>query len=114
MNKPFDSAIEPGKGAEGDQLRDGGFHRVANAISLPDIAPWIGFKLFESKRYLFVVRIDTENLNLDFVTFLKHLGGMVDLFCPRHIRDMEKTVNTFLNLNKCAVIGQIANQSIND
>ena len=69
--------------------------------------PWIGKKLLYPKREPLVCRINIQDNSLDSLPFREDFSGMLDTFCPGYVRDMNQTVNTVLDTDECAEIGNI-------
>src|SRR5574344_518065 len=78
-----------------------------------DILPRVRCKLFESEGHLPVLPIKGKDLSLNFITNFKEFLCAVKPWRPRHFRNMDKTFNTWLNLNECTIIGDKDNFAFN-
>ena len=66
-------------------------------IIFGDLEPWIFLSLLQAQRDPLVVGIDVEDHDFNLVGFRHHLGGMLHTLRPRHVRDMNESVDTRLN-----------------
>lgn len=63
------------------------------------------------KRETTVLLVYLENYNLDRLTNLCELRWVLNLLCPREVRDVDKSVNTFLEFNEDTEVSEVANLS---
>ncbi len=70
--------------------------------------PRIVFELFVAQRQTAVVLVDFQNLDFDGIADLGEFAGVLDLFGPREIGDVDQTVNTFFQFNEYAEVGEVA------
>ena len=84
---------------------------VAHAMSGEEGLPGVGLKLLDAERQPPLVRFDGQHYCLYTVAFLENLGRMLDTFSPAQITYVDQAVNSILNLDECAKVGQIAYSS---
>ena len=83
-------------------------------IVLSNLWPRVFLHLFDSQTYATFFSIGVQNLNLNTVAFTDNFFWMTNTFGPRHIRDMNQSVNALFNFNKSAKVGQVTNASFNN
>ena len=65
--------------------------------------PRVLHRLPESKRDLPRILLDVKHHRFHFVADLKDVTRAIHLLGPRHLRDMDQSLHTFLKLNESAV-----------
>ena len=65
-----------------------------------------------TERETTVLLVDIENDNVDRSTNLCELRRMLYLLCPREVRDMDKSVNTLLELYEDTEVSEVTNLSV--
>src|SRR5690349_20975623 len=65
----------------------------ADRILLRDVLPRIALELLESKRDSLSLPVDIENLDLELLTDLHHLGRMLNA-SVRHVGDVKQSVHS--------------------
>ena len=63
--------------------------------------------MLETKADAPLVGIDIEHHDFHFLAGRNDLAGMDVFLSPTHLRDMDETLNTGLELNECTIIGDI-------
>ena len=74
--------------------------------------PWIFGQLLQTQSDAFTFPIDRNDLTFDLVALLQHLAGVRNLSRPRHVADVQKSVDTFFQFDKRAIVCQIANRTV--
>ena len=87
-----------------------GTYRVLVADALPRIRG----ELLQTEGHLPVLTVDGENLCLYLVTYLEELLSAVESWRPRHLRHMDKTLDTRLDLYESAVVGDEDNLTLDN
>ncbi len=90
----------------GDDTADGAELRIVVAQGLPRIA----FKLFHAKADPAVVGLDTDDHNVDHITFCAEGRHILDLLGPGNVIDVQKAVDAFLEVDESAAIGDFHNR----
>src|SRR5207248_11041353 len=80
----------------------------ADRVGLTDAEPRIFRRLLESKRDALVLGVDIQDHNIDRVAFLHHFRRVLDTLRPRHVGDVNQTIDARLDLNKGAAARQVA------
>ena len=97
---------------EGAVVRDGddpAAHADADRVLGGHVLPRVWLELFESKRNALAIPIDIQDLHLDLLADLTHLGWMAHA-PPGHVRDMEKPVHS-AEIDEGAEVGNVLNDS---
>src|SRR5215475_6587141 len=84
---------------------------ITKAMSIEEPVPGIRFEVFDRKRKPAIFYIDRGNDGFDFLILLERLARMLDPFGPRNVGDVNETVNSLFDLDKCAEISQIPHTS---
>ena len=88
-----------------DLASDSTFHRVL----VHDLIPRIVLCLFHTERELLAGLVDTEDNNLDLVTYLQQFVRMVDPFRPRHLADVNETFDTWFEFDEHSIAHHVDN-----
>ena len=70
--------------------------------------PRILLELLVTEAQTAVFGIDLKDHNLNLLTDLGKLGGVFDLLAPAEVADVDKTVDTFLELDEDTEVGEVA------
>ena len=84
----------------------------ADRILLGDILPRIALELLESERDALAIPIDVENLDLELLTDVHHLGRMLNA-AVRHVGDVEQSVDA-TEIDECAEVGDVLDHAFAD
>src|SRR6478736_3158646 len=79
---------------------------VARLVRAREDRPRIGLELLHAQADALVGGVDLEHLAGDLLSHLQHLGRMLDLLGPAHLRDVNQTFHARLELYEGAVVGQ--------
>ena len=80
----------------------------ADGVLLADLEPRILLGLLQPQRYPLVVRVDVEDHHLYFVRLLYYLRGVLHPLGPRHVRNMNQSVDAWLDFNEGSEGRQVA------
>src|SRR6266566_890824 len=80
----------------------------ADGIRLPDTEPRIFLRLLQPQRDPFVLGVDVQNQDVDFVALLHDLGRMLHALGPRHVGDVNQAVDPRLDFHECAERREVA------
>src|SRR6266480_2543556 len=108
VQEPVDARLQLDERAEvrepHDLARDARAHRIA----LRDRRPGVGLDLLEPEGDPLVLLVDVQDLRIDLLPLLEHLGRVADAARPGHVGDVEEAVHTRLQLDERAEVGQVA------
>ena len=113
VDKPVNSVFDFDKRAEIGNVANLTVNPVADVITVADRIPGIRLKLFHSETDAVVFRVDSEHLNFDFFTRMKHFSRTFSTLRPRHFRNVNQAFDARFKLDKRAVIGHARNFSVN-
>src|SRR2546428_301970 len=80
----------------------------ADGVRLPDTEPRIFLRLLQPQRDPFVLGVDVQNQDVDFVALLHDLGRMLHALGPRHVGDVNQAVDPRLDFHECAERREVA------
>src|SRR6266513_924811 len=107
-HKPFDVAAQVHDDALVHQPHHAAAQLLADGVCLADAEPGILLRLFEAQRDPLVLGIDIENQDVNLVALFHDFGRMLHAFRPRHVGDVNQSVDARLQLHECAERRQIA------
>ncbi len=112
VQQPFEVFLHLHKCAEIGGLGDSSSHHRSDGVSIGNITnPGVLLHLLETEGNPLAILVDLKNHGMNLLTLLQLLGGVDDLAGPGHVTDMEQTIDAVLQLDECAVIGEVANLS---
>ena len=115
VEQTLQAVFQADKDTEVGDLGDFALNHHARLVVLGDgVDPWIFGELLHAETDTLLVSIDFENHALDGVALLVLLVRVGNLFGPRHVGDVKQTVDAGLNLNKRAVVGNVADLTHDD
>ncbi len=109
MHQPVNFVLQADKGPEAGEFGDVARDEVANLVNLINIRPRILGQLFDADGDALVRLVHFEHDGFDFLAFLQHLGGMVDLARPGNVRDVDHAIQALFQLDERSITGEIAN-----
>ena len=92
VHEALDALQDLNEGTKRDDLGRPAVHDVALLVALEDALPRIGLRLLEAQRDPLTIAVDVEHLDLDLLTDLEQLGGMVDV-APGELGDVDQAVD---------------------
>ena len=107
MNQTFDSFFQFHESSVVGQVDDLAFQVIADSMLAEELGPDIRLHLLQAQRKSLLHRIDFEYPDINPVTFLDVLGWIFRPLAPAQIADMDQAVNSFLNFDKHAEIGEV-------
>ncbi len=115
MEQAFEIVVELHEHTEVGDLRDEAREQVAHVVVRRDrLEPRVRRKLLLAEGNPLLLLVDREDHALQAVALLDHLGGVRDLLRPRHVRDVQEAIDALLDLDECAVAGEVANRAFDD
>lgn len=106
MDKAVDAFFDTDKDTEVGDIADLANDLATEWVFFFELAPGVGFNLFHTEADTTVVDVDIEDNGFDHLADVDDLGGVFDAFGPGHFGDMDKTFDTFFDLDERAVIGE--------
>jgi len=92
VHEPLDALVDLDEGAEGHDLGDPALDDVADAVLGHDLLPGVFLRLLEAEADALPLAVDVEDLDLDLLVDLEHLGRVVDVR-PRQLGDVDEAVD---------------------
>ena len=108
VNEAVEVSLELNKGAEAGDFTDGTFDHLTDLEAALDQLPRIFGELFEAERDSLVGFVDAEDLSVDGIAFFDDFRGVGGFAGPRHIGDVDHTIDAFLQFDERAISGGIA------
>src|SRR5262245_53884198 len=106
MNQTIDAFFYTYENAKIRQVSNRSLDDGSDWILFLGELPGVGHDLFQSQGNTTMARIYVENDHLDILSNLKHFGRMGDFSGPRHLRNMDESLNPALQLNKSTIVHQ--------
>ena len=115
VQQSFELVIKLDEGPEAGGLGDEAREQVTDVELVGDVIdPGIGRQLLHPQGDALLLLVRREDGALHLVTLLDDLGGVRDLLCPAHVRDVEQAVYALLDLHEGSVGGQVADRALDD
>ena len=115
MEQALEIVLERDEHAEVGDLGDLALEVGAHEVSVGDVVlPRVLGELLHAESHALLLLVDGEDDRLDDVALLDHLLRVADLACPRHVADVQQTIDAFLDLDEGAVVGEVAHPATND
>ena len=112
VHEAFDTGFEFDEGTVRHEIDDLAFDFFADGILRFDAFPRIGELLLEAEADAFLVLVDIENDNVDFLANLEQLGRMSNT-TPAHIRDVQQAVEP-VEVDERAEVGDVLDGTLAD
>ena len=112
VDETLDTVLRLGEHTEVGDIADNGLVDGSDRILVADALPRVGGELLQTEGHLPVLTVNGKNLSLDLVTDFEELLGTVEPGRPAHLRDMDKTLDTGLDLNEGAVVSDQDNLTL--
>ena len=86
---------------------------MARLVTVGDVGrPGVFVQLLEAQGDAPAFLIDRQHLALDLLTLFDHFAGVAYLAGPGHVADVQQAVDAFLDFDKGAVIGEVADAAL--
>src|SRR5262249_9912846 len=113
VQEALESGLQLDEDAEVGELGDLALLEIAGVIAAGDVAfPRIVGHLLEAEGDALAVLIHVQDDALDLFALLHDVRGMGDLAHPAHVADVEQAVDTLFDLYESAVVGQVADDAL--
>ena len=112
MDKTVNSFFNTDEDTEVSDVFNLTFDNGAWGIIVNNQVPGVGLKLFHAQGNPFGADIDIKNYDLDIVANRYKLGGVLGLFRPGHLGNMNKSLDSLFQLNEYTVIGDADNLAV--
>src|SRR5688572_8541848 len=105
VNQSVDARLDFHESSEAGQVAHLSVETRADWILLRQHHPRILLRLLHAERDLLLVRIDLEHDRVDRFTNADELRWMANIARPAHLADVNETLDTRLELDESAVVG---------
>ena len=96
VQQTFKPVLKPNKHTKVRDLGDFAGDLLARRVTLRDFgSPWIFVHLLQAQRDAASIGVDGENTAGKLLAFLQHFVWMADLASPRHIRNVQQSIDAF-------------------
>src|SRR6266568_59208 len=112
VNEAFHARFEFDERAVRHEIDDLAFDPRADGIFGFDVLPRIGQLLLEPKADAFLLPVDVEHDDVEFLSHLEDFGGMTDT-APAHVGDVEQPVQA-VEIDKRAEVGDVLDGAFAD
>ena len=110
VHQPLDPRFELDEGAVVGDRDDLALYAGPDRILRRHVLPWVGLQLLQPEADPFALPIDVEDLHLDFLPDVDHLGGMRDAAIA-HVGDVQQAVHT-AQVDEGAEIGDVLDDAL--
>src|ERR1043165_1217293 len=113
MNQSVNPIFDLDEGAKVRQVSDATLDARADLITVAQSLPWVLLNLLHAETDATRFRIDPEHFNVDRVTRVDNLAGVLHSLGPAHLRNVDQTLDPGFELDKRAVVSDACNLPIN-
>ena len=115
MQEPFELILELHEDTEVGDLGHIADDHGTGLVAIGDLlGPRIGLELLETQRDTLALLVHLQHDSTHRVALLDDLVRVDDLACPRHVGDVQQTVDAILELDKGAVVREVAHLAFDD
>ena len=112
MNETFHAFFDFNESTIGHDVHDAAGNVCTDRIFCIDFFPRIAGFLFETERNAFLVIVDIEDHDFDFLTDIEEFAGIEDAG-PGHISDVEEAVDT-AEIDECTEVSDVFDSTFTD
>src|SRR6185437_15072593 len=105
VHQAVDAIFNLDEGTEVRKVAHAAFHDRAGGVLVLQLLPRVVLELLHAEGDAAVVRVHVQDDGLDFIARLHHLRGVLHALGPRHLRDMDQTLDALFELDERAVVG---------
>ena len=109
VDHPVHAFFDPDEDAVVRDALDLSGDLVAGLVLLGEDRPGIRLELLQAQADALALRVDLENLAFELLADLDQLARVLDLLRPRHLADVNETLDARLELDEGAVVGDRLN-----
>ena len=112
MTKALEPFAEFDENSEVRKARNFAANDIARTMGSNKAFPRARRQVFHRERQPLALAVDAGDDSVNFLILFEDVFRMLYLFRPRNVRDVNESVNTFLEFDKCTEISQIANAAV--
>src|SRR5262249_45843951 len=113
VHQTVDAFLDFNEGAKIGHIADASFHDAAHTVTAIDRRPRVGFELFEAERNAPVLGVHLQDYGFHLIAGLDHFGRMLHAARPRHLADVDESLDAGFKLHERAVIGDVDDSANN-
>ena len=114
MNQAFDAFFNFDEDTKLSHVDHFAFYCLTQEVASLYRQPWVLRQLLDTERDTLGIAVDVENAGFDFVTLGETIARMSNTLAPRHIRDVNQTVNALVNTDEHTEISDVADGAFDD
>ncbi len=100
----LDTFLKLGEYTEVGDVADNSCVLASYRVFLTDRLPRVREELFDTEAHLLLLTVEGKDLGFNLVTYFEEVLGDAETWAPAHLRNVDKTLNTRLNLYECAIV----------
>src|SRR4029077_1352978 len=112
VDEALDARLELDERAVVGDVRDAALEAGADRELGLDALPRIGLKLLHAERDAVGLVVDLDDLDLDLLADVEHLGRVIDA-PPRDVGDVQQAVDA-AEVDECTVVGDVLDHAVDD
>src|SRR6266403_2154145 len=112
VDEALDAGLELHEGAVVGEVGDAALEAGADRELGLDALPRIGLQLLHAERDAVGLVVDLDDLDLDLLADVEHLGGVIDA-PPRDVGDVQQAVDA-AEIHEGAVVGDVLDHAVDD
>ena len=106
MQQTFEPIFETNKDAEIGDFGDLTLDQLTRLVTIRNVSrPWIVVHLLQTKCDSATIGIDGQNAALELLALFQNFVRVTDLASPRHIGDVQQTIDALFEFDERTVVG---------
>ena len=114
MNQTFNTRLDFQEDTKISDMNHFTSDQVTNIQHCFQTLPRIFLQLLDTQRQSLTIHIDVQDLHFNFVPFVVHLMRITLSLAPGHIRNVNQSINTFIQSNKDTEVSNVTDFSFNN
>src|SRR3954452_10525159 len=114
VREPFHAVGNANEEAEVGDLGNRADQLIADVVRLREVVPLVRQELFDRERETLILAVDADHARLHRVALLQHLVRMLQAAVPRHVRDVNQSVDAVFDFDESAEVGEVADLARDD
>ena len=114
MNETFNAFLNFDEHTELSNVNDLAFHGLTQEVAALYRQPRILGQLLDAQGDSLAITVDVEYAGFHFVALCKAIVGVTNALAPRHVGDVNQTVDAIVDTDKDTEVGDVANSALHD
>src|SRR3954454_16746886 len=114
VREPFHAVGNANEEAEVGDLGNRADQLIADVVRFREVVPLVRQELFDRERETLIFAVDADHARLHRVALLQHLVRMLEAAVPRHVGDVNQSVDAVFDFDESTEVGEVADLARDD